>query len=262
MRTRPPNLRRTIDARLGLSGREGASPDAWAIRLPRVVTVLGAMMLAVFAYSCLLDRMDLLAFEHAFGFVPARFGAMLQGHAGAGLLEGAGPLVSHVFVHGNLPHLTMNAAGLAIFGTAVARRFQVEAPGAAGRRNTALFLAFFLASGVAGALVYGAVNAGSGVTMVGASGAISGAMAGAIRFALRPFAPYGPEGGALAPLSARPVAVFTAVYVGFNLLTPLGIGTLMGGGLSIAWEAHIGGYLFGLFAFPGFDRATRDAASG
>ena len=255
MTTRPSNLRRTIDARLGLARGGGGERD-WVVAVPSVVGILLAVMAFVFAVGELLPKRLAWKLDYTLGFVPSRLSAGLEGRYGVTMLDGAGPLVSHLFVHGNFAHIALNGIGLAIFGTAVARRLRVEAGGGAGAWNTALFLGFFFASGVAGALAYAVVNAGSGILLVGASGAISGVMAGAMRFALRPFAPYGPEAGPLASPMAMPILVTSLVYVGSNLLTPLGLGQVVGIGLDIAWEAHVGGYLFGLFAFPLFDRAV------
>lgn len=198
--------------------------------------------------------------DYALGFIPARFAAGLVGQATLG--QTVVPLFGHVFVHGSLGHLLLNTLWMAVFGTGVARRMVIEqARGEEDRagqtRNTVLFLAFFLACGVAGALFYGVLNAGSMALLIGASGAISGLMAAAMRFALRPFAPYGPAYGPLASAHSRPVLAATGVYVGFNLLTAIGLGGVFGSGLDIAWEAHIGGYLFGLYAFPPFDQTVR-----
>ena len=34
-------------------------------------------------------------------------------------------------------------------------------------------------------------------------------------------------------------------------------GGLLAGGLNIAWEAHLGGYFFGLLAYPFFESLSR-----
>jgi membrane associated rhomboid family serine protease len=106
--------------------------------------------------------------------------------------------------------------------------------------------------------------------VVGASAAISGAVAAAMRFAFEPGAPLGP-GRSLSVTSDRayfvpalPLArvfrdgralTFLLTWFGCNILfgafaRPLGVGDA-----TVAWEAHIGGFLFGLFAFSLFDPA-------
>lgn len=254
MTVRPSARRRTIDARLGLSRGDDPAGRARAITLPAPVGILISIMAGMFILSILLPYglSERLAF--GLGFIPARFAAGLAGQAGPGAT--IIPLFGHMFLHGNLGHLLFNVLWLAVFGTGVGRRMMIESPRSGGY-NTSLFLAFFAASGVAGALFYALFNPASPILLIGASGAISGLMAGAMRFALRPFAPYGPAYGRLASPGARPVLVASAVYIGINLMTAIGAGGLFGDGLAIAWEAHIGGYLFGLFAFPLFDRLAR-----
>ncbi len=253
MHQRPSASRRGLDSRLGLNPPERRRGGGGMIVLPRLVGVLIAIMAIVHVLGILgLGR----TLDWVLGFIPARFLAGMNGQVGP--TETLLPLFGHVFVHGNLPHLLLNSLWLAVFGTGVVRRLAVETPrGRTHAFNAGVFLAFFFACGVAGALFYAAFNPASPVVLIGASGAISGLMAGAMRFALRPFAPFGPEQGRLAPVSSRPVAVASAVYIGFNILTAIGAGGVFGSGLTIAWEAHIGGYLFGLFAFPLFDGCAR-----
>jgi membrane associated rhomboid family serine protease len=73
--------------------------------------------------------------------------------------------VANLFLHGNVEHLVGNMVFLFILGVAV------EAP-----LGAAWFLALYLVSGVAGNALQMAVHPGSGVPLVGASGAISGVM--------------------------------------------------------------------------------------
>lgn len=75
-------------------------------------------------------------------------------------------LISHQFLHGDFMHLLGNLFFLLLSG------FAVEA--AIGSR---LFLALYLASGVAGGLLYALLDRSGGAPLVGASGAISGVMA-------------------------------------------------------------------------------------
>ena len=75
-------------------------------------------------------------------------------------------LITYQFLHGGLLHLLGNMFFLVIFG------FSVEA--AIGHLR---FLLFYLLAGVAGGVLYSAVNASSATALVGASGAISGVMA-------------------------------------------------------------------------------------
>jgi membrane associated rhomboid family serine protease len=165
--------------------------------------------------------------------------------------------VTYAFLHGDWMHLGLNGLWLAAFGTAVARRF-----------GPLRFLGLFVLSGVAGAAAFLLVHPFGLEPVVGASAAISGAVAAAMRFAFEPNAPLGPGrnplvGGESAYfVPALPLArvfrdgralVFLLTWFGCNILfgafaRPLGIGDA-----AVAWEAHIGGFLFGLFAFSLFD---------
>lgn len=169
------------------------------------------------------------SFWEALAFVPAR------------LTEGGGlsayvPLISHMFLHGGYLHLTMNCLWLLAFGPIVARRY-----------GAGLFLALFFAAGIAGALTHLAFNWGSPVAVIGASGGVSGLMGAGFRMIRWP----GVESSKwLVPLFARPILVFSAVWLGTNLV----FGMIGLGGQEIAWEAHMGGYFFGLIAISLVDR--------
>jgi len=186
---------------------------------------------------------DNLVYE--FGFYPLRYSrAFLESHmANPGTLwERAIPFISYIGLHNDWTHLIINSLWLLAFGPIVARRW-----------GGVLFLAFFTICGIAGALAYLAFNWASPVPVVGASGAISGLMAAALRM-LPGQAPWAMPGEApLAPLWSRQILVFTAVWAAINLLTGLtGLG--MGGdsGL-IAWQAHLGGFIVGLLLSGPFD---------
>ncbi len=187
-----------------------------------------------------------------FAFIPARYlpGAELPG----GVFGDLWTFLTYAFLHGDLTHLFVNVLWMLAFGTALARRF-----------GTARFLAFSALSAVAGAVAHLALHFGEPVPVVGASAAISGQMAAAARFVFDRGAPLGlfrqagPAGyfRPAQPLSAvlangRALA-FLGVWFGINLLVGLSAASGLGGGQAIAWEAHIGGFLFGLLAFPLFD---------
>lgn len=139
--------------------------------------------------------------------------------------EIVGP-VSHQFLHGGWGHLAINGVALAAFGSGVERL--------AGARR---MVPFFLASGLAGALAQWAADPAALVPMVGASGGISGLFAAALRL----LSAAGPAGGRVRLL---PVA---AIWIVMNAV----FGMMGGpGGESIAWIAHLGGFAFGLAAFP------------
>jgi membrane associated rhomboid family serine protease len=49
------------------------------------------------------------------------------------------------------------------------------------------------------------------------------------------------------------VLIFVGVWLGLNLMLGLGTIPVSGEGASIAWEAHIGGFVAGLLLFSVFD---------
>ena len=147
-------------------------------------------------------------------------------------------------------HLGVNALWFLPFGSAVARRF-----------GAARFLAFFAVTAAAGALAHLFTHGGETAPVIGASAAISGTMAAAMRFAFQRGGPLGfrreqrrrrlPRAGAAAARraarSAR--ADFLVVWFGINLLFGLGSLPIAGDGQPVAWQAHIGGFLAGLLLF-------------
>ena len=187
---------------------------------------------------------DALVYEY--GLYPLRYSrAFLESRmANPGTVwERAIPFASYMGLHGNWTHLIINCLFLLAFGPIVARRF-----------GAVLFFLFFLVCGVVAALCYLALNWGSPVPVVGASGAISGLMAAAIRL-LPGQAPWVQQSEApLAPLLSRQILVFTALWVALNLMTAFtGIGMGDEGGLT-AWQAHLGGFFAGLLLSMLFDR--------
>ena len=97
------------------------------------------------------------------------------------------------------------------------------------------------------------VNWGSDIPVIGASGAISGLMAAALRM-LPGQVPWAVPGQVpLAPIWSRPILVFSGVWAVINLivgLTGLGMGGSEG---LIAWQAHLGGFIAGMLLSGPFD---------
>jgi membrane associated rhomboid family serine protease len=153
-----------------------------------------------------------------------------------------GSLVTYSFLHGDWMHLGFNALWLAAFGSAVARRF-----------GTPRFLAFGLVSVLAGAMAHWLAHRVGLQPVIGASAVVSGAMAAAARFAF--------SGGVDSPalrfnemMRNRAAVNFLAIWLVTNFLFGVA-GPAMGVSDSpIAWEAHIGGFLVGLFGFGWFDQ--------
>ena len=192
-------------------------------------------------------------------FVPARYDAgaltddILPGGPGAELWS----FFSYALLHADWMHLGFNAVWLLAFASPVARR--CGAP---------RFLMFFAVTIAAGALGYLLAHAGALAPMVGASAGISGMMGAAARFAFEPGGSlamwHGDRANAdLVPAAPLFVALrnprvltFVGVWFGLNLLFGLGsVSLVTGDNQSVAWEAHVGGFLAGLLLFSLFDPA-------
>ena len=221
-----------------------------------VLAILAAMGLVhVFLYLVLTPPQQ-THFDILFAFIPARYDLEVLTTESWAVGWGAAvwTFVTYAFIHGNLTHLLFNAIWLLAFGPPVARRF-----------GALRFTIFFLATAAAGAAVHLAANFGSAAPMVGASAAISGAMAAALRFVFQRGGPLGALGSddeqvyrvPAAPLSTmwrdpRTLA-FLAAWFGITLLFGLSTITMPGVTSNIGWQAHIGGFLAGLFGFALFD---------
>ena len=164
--------------------------------VPGVVLGLLAAFFAVHLLRWVIPAEQNAWLTAALAFIPARVGGMAADLPG-GRIAAVTSFVTHQFVHGDLAHLLINSAWLLAFGTPVARR-----------TDPVRFLAFFLVTGIAGALLYLAVNGSVPVMVVGASGAISGLMGAAFRFLFRSIADGGPLG--LANSRTTPLTPFVS----------------------------------------------------
>jgi len=131
-----------------------------------------------------------------------------------------------LFLHGGLLHLLLNMWFLWIFGDNVEDRF-----------GHFLFLLFYIACGVGAAGAHLITHWGSPVPCVGASGAISGVMgAYLISFPKARIQTLIPLFGLL--------PVFVLVPAGFFLVVWF-VGQFYIPGPSVAWQAHVGGFIVG-----------------
>lgn len=226
------------------------------LRLPPVIAALVAAIVIVHLIRSQIDERADIWVLLWFAFIPARYGTAMPVDLTppGGLAADVWTFVSYAFLHGDVVHLLVNSFWLLAFGSPVAWRF-----------GTTRFLALFAVTAAAGALVHLATHPGEFAPLVGASAAISGAMAAAMRFAFEDHGPLGARYGSgeaayrvpaaplLTALRNPRVLVFLIVWFVINLL--FGASSLPQGFASdsIAWQAHIGGFLAGLLLFPIFD---------
>lgn len=156
------------------------------------------------------------------------------------LREGRGlPLVLHLFAHGGWPHVGMNVAALMLLSAPLISRL------GAPPLSWARYLYLFLGSGLSGAVLFGILNQDGAASMLGASGAIFGLLGALAR--------VHPSTGETVPIrSSRTwslVKVFVQNHIALFLLLAV-VAVFTGNAALVAWEAHLGGLLFGFFATP------------
>jgi membrane associated rhomboid family serine protease len=172
-------------------------------------------------------------------------------------------VLSYAFLHGDWIHVVMNSVWFAIFGAPVARRI-----------GALRFTALFVVTAIAGVAAHFALHRFDFVPVVGASAAVSGVMAAALRFVFQPGGPLGPavagwrlpaEYSAKLPALAlrdvlrdRRVMQFILIWFVINLLFGLFSVQLGATWAVVAWEAHVGGFIAGFLLFSLFDPPPPD----
>jgi len=222
------------------------------LNVPRPVVLAAALMIAVQVVRSLLpDEIDVTVLL-SLAFIPARYSGAAANLPG-GYLAAVTSFVTYMVVHGSWMHLLVNVLWMLAFGTAVARRI-----------GTLGFFAFSILCGIAGAVTHLVFHWGEMAPVVGASAAISGQMAGALRFI---FSAQREPGERLPDFSRSPLASlgqtlrdhriigFLIFWVVLNAYFGLTSVSFSGASDGIAWEAHIGGFLCGLLTFGLFDRS-------
>jgi membrane associated rhomboid family serine protease len=225
--------------------------------IPPVVLglVAGLCFIHVMVHFVLpIDQSDALL--ELFAFEPLRYYVTteLDGPLPGGALAGIWTFVTYAFLHADLTHLVFNLIWLIAFGTPVARRF-----------GTWRFLAFFAFTAATGALAHLISHFGEDVPAIGASAAVLGMMAAAMRFVFQPGGPLGflrlgeaetyrvPARPLAAMLRDPRTLLFGLAWLGLNALLGLPLFSMPGVEASVAWQAHIGGFVGGLLAFSAFD---------
>ncbi len=215
-----------------------------------VVWVLGVLVL-VHAGLWMLPEPQWAEAIEALALIPSRYTGEADAIYG-GWAAAFTSLVTHQLLHGDIAHLGLNSAWLLAFGSAVASRI-----------GAIRFLTFAVLSGVAGGLTFVAMHLGETTVMVGASGALAGLMGGAFRFLFSAFDDGGAEAFrgdqrrirrmSLGELFRDRRAQFAiGFWIAINFATAL-LAPLITSAGGIAWEAHLGGFVFGLLAFGAFD---------
>ena len=233
--------------------------------VPRVITATLALLIAVHAVrELLLSDQQNVEFLLLFAFIPVRYDPSLltMGAMPGGLGAEVWTFITYALIHGDLVHLSVNGVWLLAFGSPIARRF-----------GTLRFLGFFFVTAVAGAIAHLVTHVGDLQPMIGASAAISGCMAAAMRFVFQRGGPLHllrenaadayrvPALPLTSTLRDRRILVFLIAWFAINALFAFTAVPIIGTGQVVAWEAHIGGFFAGLLAFAAFDPVRRQANS-
>lgn len=191
-----------------------------------------------------------------FAFIPARYDGSLAASWGfpGGTAADVWTFVTYAFLHADWLHLAVNTLWFLVFGSAVARRF--GAPRS---------LLFFAVTAAAGAATHLAAMGTQFVPMIGASAAVSGFTAAALRFVFQMGGPLGamqatdsqswrvPALGLADMARNGPIMGLTAVWIAMNVLFGAISLPIPGAEGQIAWQAHLGGFVAGLLLFRLFD---------
>ena len=235
------------------------------LTLPGALTAYVLLLAVIHLHVLLPPELENWTID-VFGFIPKRYDSTLlaipfPGGAGAKVWS----FVTYSLLHANLSHIGFNVLWLLPFGSALARRF-----------GAVRFFVFMAVTAAAGALAHLVTHEHALAPMIGASASVSGAMAAAIRFAFvqgsfLSFSRGDADAAARVPalsllhaLRNTRVLGFLAVWFGVNIVFGMGSIAIGADGASVAWQAHIGGFLAGLMLFSLFDpvpRATADAAA-
>lgn len=236
---------------IGPDSEEGGRQPIFNI--PAVVAGLaGAMVLVWLADSFILNDSGRLELTLWFGFLPYRW--IAPDEIPGGLLPLLWTPVTHGFLHAGFEHLLFNVIWLVIFATPIARRY--------GAVPT---LIIFAVSAAIGAAAFAATTLPQLQVLVGASGGVAGLTGAATRVMFQPVVVgRHPETGepvvlgrhlaSLREVLTNPrIRIFTLIWVVLNAAVPL-LPLLTGGGIAIAWQAHLGGFFTGLLLVQAFER--------
>lgn len=205
-------------------------------RGPAIFTLaLIAVNVLVFLYEAMLDPRQLQNFVTTYGVIP------IEIQRGDDLFT----LITSMFVHGGWAHIIGNMLFLWVFGDNIEHRF-----------GGAIFLLFYLGTGLAASAAHILTNQGSTIPSVGASGALSGVLGAYLVL-------YPQNRVRLLILRVGVVSIPALLFLGVWFLqqlvsgiAALSVDTVQSTG--IAFWAHIGGFVAGVaLAFP-LRLVTRD----
>ena len=166
-------------------------------------------------------------------------------------------LISYAFLHGSWEHLIMNMVWLLAFGSAVAKRIE----------SAKIYLLFFLLCCVIAIQVQYFFSQESLIPIIGASGGVAAMLCASARFAF--------SGDIFSNSNRRPrllplrkvftngtTLMFVLLWVVLNLLFGLISVSPGGASVSVAWQAHLGGFFAGLLLIGWFETPPLSPSGG
>jgi len=167
---------------------------------------------------------------------------------GAYIKDLIAPLLGHMFFHVNVQHFLVNIIAILCAGAFVQSEIDAEA----GERKSdaaASFIAFFVLCGMFAGTFYVFAFPKSFLPIIGASGAAAGLLGAAVWI-------FFMNGGA-SRYRVLWVALVSVVIMGTSIILDTSKASITVFGSISAWPVHVGGYLFGLFTYPFFERLAR-----
>jgi membrane associated rhomboid family serine protease len=197
----------------------------------------------VFLHESSLGPKALRQFVWQYALTPSKLGftgrAMAVG-APADLFQKLSTLVTSQFLHAGWMHLLSNMVVLLFLGKKLEERI-----------GFLQFLAFYLASGIAGNIVYAAFHLSSHEPVLGASGAVAGVLAASLL--------CNPNG--IVWLTGLPIFLtvwmFAPIWFFSELLNALHEQNVRSTAGGVAYLVHVGGFIFGLLAATAFPKADK-----
>lgn len=207
-----------------------------------VPLIIGLMVLVHFMRITIFDDVTNYQTIITFAFIPLRY-SNLELWQLSPFAAYWSPL-TYSLLHADWAHVLMNSFWLLAFGGVTARRL-----------GAARFIMLFAIGALGGAALHYIFHDNDISPMIGASASVSACMGAAIR--LPAFSENNFTGNLknakirslLEALTNRQAITFIGVWFGINLLFGTGVIDITGSGNSIAWEAHIAGFVAGFLLF-------------
>lgn len=214
---------------------------------PFVNYLLIIVNLVVFIYEVRLTEPQLHAFFLEYGLVPEKIIPALTNATADGNLRILSTFLTNIFIHGGLWHFLGNMLFLFIFGDNVEDRM--------GKFN---YLIFYLLTGLLASLTHFVLYINSPVPAIGASGAISGVMAAYMfLFPKSKVITLIPIFYILPLFVPIPAFIFIGIWFIIQLISGTSHLLYHGSASGIAFWAHIGGFVAGMFLFSLFVKRRR-----